>query len=128
MGNLFCKDVCKNNKQMQEMMEKMNNVDDIVNNILKNNLQDMFSKIDNIEYNVKEQKSSFEQTKNSIVYQLLKDREQDFKDSVREFMLENCNIEFLNDDIEGNIYDFITDKIWDLILKRFETFNVAEST
>jgi hypothetical protein len=46
------------------------------------------------------------------------DKEHLVKEEVREFMLEHFNIESIDDEVEGDIYDFIVETIWGLIFNR----------
>jgi hypothetical protein len=39
----------------------------------------------------------------------------DLKERVKNFMLENCNIRWLNDEIEGDIYEYLIDGIMGIL-------------
>jgi hypothetical protein len=60
-----------------------------------------------------------QQQTNNAINGFFASKEQMVKDEVRKFMLANFNIQALDDKIEGEIYDFIVDKVWDLTVGRF---------
>lgn len=40
------------------------------------------------------------------------------KEEIKEYLLKNCNISWLNDTIEGEVYDVLLDAIWYIIFKK----------
>lgn len=71
-----------------------------------------------VELSEQEQKQAQEQHTNNVIAEYFSERKQEIKDEVRMFMLFNFNISHLDDKIEGDAYDFIVDKIWELTVGR----------
>ncbi len=105
---------CPISNDIALIIKKLENIEHKV----QTNSQTVNTSLNNIESELKTLRDlmSREQNTNAI-NGFISSKEQFVKDKVREFMLTNFNIQALNDSIEGEIYDFIVDKIWDLIIK-----------
>ncbi len=104
------------------ILEKIENIEstliDIQTKLQK--YQDAEKSIANIESELKLlYAQSKGQNDKSAIDGFFASKEQLVKDQVREFMLSNFNIQALDDSIEGEIYDFIVDKVWELTVGRF---------
>ncbi len=42
-------------------------------------------------------------------------KKHEFATSVRDYMLKHVNISFIDDKIEGDVYEFVADRIWDMM-------------
>lgn len=89
-------------------------IDDLETNIVQLP-QGMDAKLDEIFKLLNEIKDSLSIiTENTKKEETLED---DAKNTVRNFMLEHCNIRWLDDDIEGDIYDFLIENLFAIIKK-----------
>lgn len=48
---------------------------------------------------------------------LIKEKEGDVREHIKTFMLKHYNISFINDDLEGEVYDFLIDGIFMILNK-----------
>ena len=58
----------------------------------------------------------------SLIDAFFSGKEQVIKDEVREYMLANYNITSLDDKLEGKMYDYMVDAIWNLVVKKYISF------
>jgi hypothetical protein len=99
-----------------EPAETNSNQQDILNAILQ--------RLENIEAQLSKSKSNLlpiesRQKTGNMLVDYFSNKQQMIKDDIREFMLSNFNIESLEDNTEGDIYDYIVDQVFNLTVGRF---------
>lgn len=106
-----------------EKLEKLDLIESIASSQSLQSLQSLQLVRQPSDYPVEQQQKNNEivekkETEN-FINEFFTGKEQFIKDEVREFMLKNFNIKQLDDKVEGDIYDYIVDKIWDLTVGKF---------